>query len=102
MPPLDATRLSVDGRPVLAVRGEVDLASAHDLVLAATSADADGPLALDLSEVTFIDSTGVSALLAIWREAARVGRSVELIAISGPVARVLELAGVGDLFGLGG
>lgn len=94
--------MSVDGRSVLAVRGEVDLASAHDLVLAATPADADGPLALDLSEVTFIDSTGVSALLAIWREGERVGRPVELIAISGPVGRVLQLAGVGDVFGLDG
>jgi len=53
------------------------------------------PIRLDLTDLTFIDSTGIHALV----EAARSLRSgcIELRGVHGNVARVLEIAGVTDL-----
>jgi anti-sigma B factor antagonist len=89
------------GRDVLVVSGDVDLATAHEFVAAADAWAASGvagPLRIDLSGVTFLDSTGVSALLEIRRTAAASGNDVVLVAQSSPVDRVLALAGIADLF----
>jgi anti-sigma B factor antagonist len=100
MPSFDTIRdTDAEGRAVLRVVGEVDLATAHDLVVAATS-HADVPVRLDLSGVTFIDSTGISALLEIRRSAERVGGRVELVERSAAVDKVMSLAGISQLFGL--
>lgn len=58
----------------------------------------DGTLVLDLSDLSFIDSSGVSALLTLHE--ARTGRGARLVlsSPSDPVARVLELTGLTDVF----
>lgn len=43
--------------------GELDMASAPEVTEALASLDGDGQLTLDLSELTFIDSTGLHAIL---------------------------------------
>jgi anti-sigma B factor antagonist len=86
----------------LVVAGEIDLVTAHDLLAAGTAwveAHAPQSARMDLGGVTFIDSTGISALLGIRRAAEAAGTSVELVASSAPVDRVLDLAGIADLFG---
>ena len=89
------------GRDVLVVTGDVDLATAHELVAAAdvlAGSAAGGPVRLDLGGVTFLDSTGVSALLEIRRAAAAAGNDVVVVDQSSAVDRVLALAGIADLF----
>lgn len=84
---------------MLAIVGDLDLASAHELLAAAeSSAGAAEPLRLDLSGVTFLDSTGVGALLKIRRAATDAGREVRVTGRSEAVDRVLELAGISELF----
>lgn len=86
---------------VLAVDGDIDLATAHRLLEAAIPhiTPAEGrPFSLDLSGVTFLDSTGVGSLLEIRTVALSVDRATEIVAMAAPVARVLELAGLTDLF----
>jgi anti-anti-sigma factor len=60
------------GRPALGVeeisgvrlRGEIDMSNAHELEAAVRrAAERGGPVVVDLDEVTFIDSTGIRALL---------------------------------------
>lgn len=90
------------GQDVLAVSGDVDLATAHELVAAADAclgSGAQGPLRLDLSDVAFIDSTGISALLEVRRAAADAGIEVVTVGQSAIVDRVLAIAGITDLFG---
>ena len=55
--------------------------------------DCDEPIELDLSGVTFIDSSGVNALLH-----ARQLRSVRIVASSNAVDRVLHTLGLSDHF----
>ncbi|MET9230041.1 STAS domain-containing protein [Lentzea sp. NPDC003310] len=48
------------GRPVLKAAGEIDLSNTAEFESA--FADVDGPLVVDLTEVLYIDSAGMSVL----------------------------------------
>lgn len=102
MPLFTASRVTdAAGQDVLVVSGDVDLATAHELVAAAgawTEADVRGPVRMDLSGVTFLDSTGISALLQIRRAAAEAGLDVVVVERSTVVERVFAVAGIAELF----
>jgi anti-anti-sigma factor len=59
--------------------------------------DGDAALALDLSQVSEIDTAGVQLLLLARREAALQGRGFGIAAVSPAVADALELLGLADL-----
>ena len=51
------------GKPLIAFSGEIDLATAEGVTSALQPyVEAGGPVPVDLSKVTFIDSTGIRAL----------------------------------------
>ncbi len=79
---------------VLRVAGEVDLHVADALVGEALALEADR-MVIDLADVTFIDSSGLHALLRIQRH---VAGGLALRNVTPVTARVLELAGLGDVF----
>ena len=56
-------------------------------------------MVLDLAEVTFIDSTGLSALMDAWAESARTGWEFSVRHPSAAVRRVVELAGLAHVLG---
>jgi anti-sigma B factor antagonist len=83
------------GQEVLSVVGDVDLATAPKLVDAAAPWAESGALVrLDLDGVTFLDSTGVGALLQIRQTALGAGGQLELVNLSASVQRVLEITGL--------
>jgi anti-sigma B factor antagonist len=87
-----------DDRVRMLVRGEIDLADERPLideVDAVVGASADVVVELDLAEVDFIDSSGLRALLLLRRAH---GDRVLLGARSAPVQRVLEIAGLAEMF----
>jgi anti-anti-sigma factor len=57
-----------------------------------------GAFVLDLTELTFLDSSGLHALLRARAYLAREDRSLVLICPPGPARRVLDLASVLDTF----
>jgi anti-sigma B factor antagonist len=57
-----------------------------------------GAFVLDLTEVTFLDSSGLHALLRARAYLAREDRSLVLVCPTGPARRVLDLASVLDTF----
>ncbi len=57
---------------------------------------------VDLRDVSFIDSTGISALLAARRLLADHDRELRFNDISAAASRVFELTGLTDLFHAGG
>ena len=91
-----------DGAMVLRIRGDLDIAVEDDAVNAVANALASAPpsarLVLDLSEVEFMDSSGLRALLRIHN---RHGGQIRLGAVSPVVERLLELTGTLDLFAPG-
>ena len=89
-----------DGMRLIAA-GEVDRASAPALhtALERAIASTDGPVLVDLGAVSFMDSSGVNALV-VAREAA--GSRLRLGATHHAVRRVLEITSLLELFGLDG
>ncbi|HEX4867148.1 MAG TPA: STAS domain-containing protein [Acidimicrobiales bacterium] len=78
---------------VIKVAGELDLASAPELssVLAEPAGASTLPVVLDLSGVTFIDSSALRALLLAGRQLANAGRKLQIGPRSDVVSRVLEV-----------
>lgn len=81
------------------LRGEIDLAAKDELRRRFENAITPGRrLVIDLTEVSFMDSSGIEALCVARRRAIRAGGSVLLRGPSPIVLRTLEIAGVDALF----
>jgi len=84
------------GVHVVAVKGELDLATAPDLC-ARLDADRSRRLLVDLSGLEFCDSTGLRALLGAASEVrTHGGRFVLVCPPTGEVARLLRMTGAGE------
>jgi anti-anti-sigma factor len=77
----------------LRLAGELDLFTSTKLTLALADVDAMDPIHVDLTELTFIDSAGIGAILTFAGSRSASGR-VMLINPSEPVRRALEIAGL--------
>jgi anti-sigma B factor antagonist len=87
------------GVRVIAVAGELDIATAPDLCarLDATRSTRRPRLLVDLTDVGFCDSTGLRALLGAASEVrAHGGRFAIVCPSTGEVARLLEIVGAGE------
>ena len=85
-----------NGWEAIAVEGEIDLATVEDLqaaIDAAFTGDTDH-LIVDLNGATFMDSTGLKALVMANRRFAEAGRSFAIAVSGGPVSRLIDLSGV--------
>ena len=88
------------GAVVLALRGELDLRTASSLrvQLADLVRRCDTDVVLDLEAVSFIDSTGLAAMLNVLRRLTRAGRHLMLVCPDGPVRRILRLTRLDSTF----
>lgn len=96
-----STRPSGD-RAVVTVAGEVDLETAAQLgdhALAAVR-NVSPHLVLDLSGVTFMDSTGLKVLLSIQRRTEVAQGSLAVVGTARSVRRILTLTGLDQTFAL--
>lgn len=81
---------------VVRVRGEFDLAGVDTFrrVVAEAGVAGTDVVEIDLRDVSFIDSSGVGAIVVAAREAAAGGRQIRIGARSSFVERVLEVSGL--------
>jgi anti-anti-sigma factor len=94
--PFSAELVRHDGVLVLALAGELDLATAP-VVEAALPAPAPGEvLLIDLRELSFIDSSGIQILMRLDLAARRDGWTFALVRGPRDVQRVLDLCHLGD------
>jgi anti-sigma B factor antagonist len=100
-PPFAITVGRHRGTVHLTVRGELDIATAPLLRAHLTAAREGAPasIALDLEDVTFLDSCGLAVLLGAVRRAHRDGVSVVIVSASSAVWRLLRLCGLETLLG---
>lgn len=90
------------GWAVVVVSGDVDLLSAPTLrvnLLAAVK-EYSTNLVVDMTGVTFIDSSGLGALVAAWRRARAEGGSVRLAGMRDHVRRVFDLTSLDRIFSI--
>jgi anti-anti-sigma factor len=80
------------------VEGEVDLATVEDLQRAIDHAFSEGlgNLVVDLTASTFMDSTGLKALVMSNRRFEEAGRSFAIAVSAGPISRLVDLSGVNN------
>lgn len=91
-----------DGVHVLAVSGELDAATAPRLseaLEAIIDSEAESVL-VDLSECSFIDSTGLGVVVTARTRLLDEGRRFELCCAGAQARRILEITGLDDVFGL--
>lgn len=90
--------------PGVAVHGEVDISVAEALeeALDAAIRESAGAFIVDLSDLDFIESTGLQVLLRARGLLGREDRELAVVCPHGPVRRVFELAGMSELFALYG
>ena len=74
--------------------GELDMATARQLT---ALAELHGPLLLDLSDVSFLDSSGISGLLRLYQRCGVADCSFLVERCSPQVERVLRVVGLYDV-----
>jgi anti-sigma B factor antagonist len=100
-PPQLTTRVVLgDDHVTLRLAGEIDMDTAPAVRNAALRAlrQHSATLNIDLSEVTFMDSTGLEVLLATRRRTEAEGGQLHIVDPTYAVLRVLEVTGVDRLF----
>lgn len=96
----EITTESLDGWQLIRLDGEVDLSwsgRVRDAIIAALETDSVG---VDLAAVSYIDSSGIAALVEGLQTARDSGRRFVLVATGKPVLAVLELARLDRVFTL--
>jgi anti-sigma B factor antagonist len=90
-------RVTPDGRAgVIVAEGEIDLAAAPRLREAMTDHLTAGRvhLLLDLTSVTFIDSTGLGLLVGAAKKSFGLGGSLRIVCSNERVLRILAITGI--------
>ncbi len=94
---------SRDSALTIALSGEIDHHAARELMAQLDQAIAErlpAQLVLDLSGVTFMDSSGIAVLLRSLRQMGHTGGSLRAVNIPAQARKVLDAAGIGRLISL--
>lgn len=95
-----AYQVASDGKATVRVSGELDIATAdqaytylRDLV-----DSQDGPVTMNLSELSFCDAAGLGVLARVAAHARRTGRSLKLTAARPALLRIMRITGMDEAF----
>ena len=88
--------------PTVRVAGEIDLATAPKLRACLESLADEAVVAVDLSGVAFVESSGIAVLIAEHKRRVVAGEQLVVTGSSPLTLRVFEAAGVDQLFNLDG
>jgi anti-sigma B factor antagonist len=93
-------RVDDDRATILAVEGEIHVSTAPQFsaMLGATVDDGRTLLVLDLTGVTFIDSTGLSVLLNALRQVTHAGGQMAVVCSNPTVLRLFEITRLDTTF----
>lgn len=83
---------------VIALSGELDIGRAEEVVAALLLPASKTPVLLDLSEVTYADSTVISSLFRFSDEASSAAIRIAVLMTKPQLIRLLEYAGLGEAF----
>jgi len=85
----------LDGIPILTPAGEIDFANREVLSEALGTARAAGArVAVDLHQVTFMDSSGINLLIAAHHDLTAAGGWLRLAAVPPAIQRTLQIVAV--------
>jgi anti-anti-sigma factor len=95
-----ACRVAADGKATVRMRGELDIATADQAYayLRDVVDSQEGPVMMNLSELSFCDAAGLGVLARVAGHARRVGRSLKLTAARPALLRIMALTGMDEAF----
>ena len=93
----DRERFPCDGLAVVRLEGEIDIATAEDAYVRLREAVLESCTVVDLSEVGFIDASGVNALVGATRLATGLRRHLLVAGPPGQLRRILDVLDLNDL-----
>ena len=97
--PLDLEVTERDGRTVVTVHGEVDLATSPQLRDCLAGIVDEGPsIVIDLDDVGFIDSTGIGVLVGGVKRVRSSGGDLTLVCTQRRILKVLQITGLTQVF----
>jgi anti-sigma B factor antagonist len=88
------------GHHVIAARGEIDLFTAPELKQVLTDAIEGGErrIAIDLSEVSFLDSTALGVLIGAVKRLRSRGGALAIVNTDSSIAKTFEITGLDQIF----
>jgi anti-sigma B factor antagonist len=97
---IDVTSTDDGKTQIFALHGSLDIATSPTLRAALMEAaeHAGHTLVVDLSQLDFLDSTGLGALIGAHKRASESEGSVRLVAQEGQILRLLRITGLLDVF----
>ncbi|CAL9345512.1 MULTISPECIES: STAS domain-containing protein [unclassified Streptomyces] len=100
MRPLTIVSSRTPAGPLLEVAGDLDHSNAQQLRRAAAGAVVSAGLMLvvDLGELGFCDSSGITALIAVRNHVVAAGAGLILVAVPETLRRLLRLTGLDQVF----
>jgi anti-anti-sigma factor len=100
MTPFDMTIDVTGDAATIALRGELDVASAPDLRDQVVTMVSEGKTSMtfDCSELEFIDSTGLGVLIGARARCLAANGGVELVGVRPALQRLLAVTGIDGLF----
>lgn len=98
----DVSEVEREGIPVLEVRGEVDVSTAPELreKLLALAEQGSTVAVVDLSEVSFVDSTALGVLVSGVKRLRSSGGDLRLVITQPRISKVFEITGLTDVFAI--
>lgn len=102
MQPYEVEEARIGDIPAVAVRGEVDINAVDVLDAALESAilKSVGAFVIDLTEVSFLDSSGLAAIVRAHALLEREDRRLAVVCPPGPALRIFELTNMQELFAI--
>ncbi len=91
-----------EGLSIISPRGEIDVATApalRDHLETGIGRDS-GPVVVDLTSVTFIDSTGLGVLIGAQKHCDDAGREFRVVVADPRIRKVFEITGLTDHFAM--
>jgi anti-sigma B factor antagonist len=88
--------------PVIAVRGEIDVATAPQLreCLHRVIAQGDSTVVIDLLGVTFLDSTALGVLVGALKRCRELGGELHLVVSDPRIVKIFEITGLTNVFNI--
>jgi anti-anti-sigma factor len=95
-----AFQVTTDGKATVQLRGELDIATADQAYayLRDVVDSQDGPVTMNLAELTFCDAAGLGVLARVAGYARRSGRSLKLTAARPSLLRIMRITGMDQAF----
>jgi anti-anti-sigma factor len=95
-----AYQVTADGKATVRIRGELDIATADQAYayLRDVVDSQDGPVMMNLSELSFCDAAGLGVLARVAGHARRAGRSLKLTAARPSLLRIMRITGMDEAF----